>query len=130
MHFFVASIVDYSNRFMGPIFFFTYIVVGVLIILNVVIAIIADAYIEAKEVMDRKVKEQEGSTSLAKEIALAVWEKAVRLPVLGPHIEKFFEVAKNKTKNVVAKASLKTALPLPGSSKIGPEAPPDENENG
>jgi len=44
------------NRFMGPLFFYVFILVGFLIVLNIVIAIISDAYINADDIRKERVQ--------------------------------------------------------------------------
>lgn len=89
-----------ANRFLGPVFFFTYIVVGVLIILNVVIAIIADAYIEAQEMMEEKKKKQVDDDNLVKEIILLVHKKMLQIPFIGPCLQRTFEGVQTRTRKL------------------------------
>ena len=75
-----------QDSFMGPFLFTMYITLAILVILNMIIAIIADAYVDSKEAM--KKKEQ---VSLVRDIARLLLSKAEyirRVPVVGSASER------------------------------------------
>lgn len=72
-----------ANRFMGPLFFFVYTVVGVLIIFNLIIAIIADAYMDASELKTEK--EAAFKASGEKSMPQMLVEVSVRQSSLASH---------------------------------------------
>jgi len=74
----------------GAIFFLVFIVIGVLMLLNIIIAIIADAYSEANDRMEKKIMEAIENEEKPMPVVMAevIWGIIIAIPIVGVILEK------------------------------------------
>ena len=110
-----------AHSWLGPILFIIFIALAVFVVLNMLIAIISDAYMDV-QAEDQKRRERGEEINLVGEIKDYMYERTRKMPIIGPIVTKFVAMQQKRKQIGIEPERSGNSRPGTGGSAMGGES--------